>query len=289
MAVMENNNLPHGILRIKRHLSSLKPAEKRVADYIIKNSGQVIHQSIIKLAENVGVSEATVVKFCQRIGYSGYQELKIMLAQESDHNEGEHIYGEIKAEDDLNTIINKIFQMYNQSLKETKKMLEKSNLAQCIAMILAAERIFLFGYYASGVVAQDLALKFKRIGYNAEALLENHNQKTVGALLSAQDLVIAISNSGRTQEMVDSLEIVQNSGAKIIVITANLGSPVAEYADQLLLNASNETPFRGSALTSRMSQLAVIDMLFLGVATTEFDKAISAIKKTREAIKKSRV
>lgn len=289
MASMGMNNLPHGLLRIKSHLNSLKPAERRVADYILKYSNEVIHQSIIKLAENADVSEATIVKFCQRIGYSGYQELKIMLAQESDEGKEEHIYGEIEADDELDLIINKIFQIYNQSLKETKKMLETSNLKQCVAMILKAERIFFFGYGASGIVAQDGELKFKRIGHNTEALLDSHYQKTVAALLTERDLVVAISDSGRTKELVESLNVVKESEAKIIVITSNLGSPVSEYADQILLNSSEETPFRGSALASRMSQMAVLDMLFLGVATAEYDKISRDIKKTREALKTSKV
>ncbi len=176
--------LPNGLLRIKSHLNSLKPAERRVAEYVIKNSGEVIHQSIIKLAKNAGVSEATVVKFCQRIGYSGYQELKIVLAQGYDDSDDEHIYGEIEADDDLTTISNKIFQIYIQSLNETKTLLQNNKLEACVDIFHKAEKIFFFGYGASGLVAQDGELKFKRIGHTAQAVLDNHAQKTVGSLLS---------------------------------------------------------------------------------------------------------
>ncbi len=100
---------------------------------------------------------------------------------------------------------------------------------------------------------------------------------------------MAISDSGRTKELVEVLDIIRPTGAKVIVITSNLGSPVTEYADQILLNSSKETPFRGSAMASRMSQLAVIDMLFLGVASTEYDQVYSAIKKTRVAVNTSKL
>jgi len=99
--IERKNTLPNGILRIKSHLTSLKPAERKVADYILDNVNEVIHLSITKMAENVGLSEATVVKFCQHIGYSGYQELKIILAQAGGKEHGEHIYGEIEANDNL--------------------------------------------------------------------------------------------------------------------------------------------------------------------------------------------
>lgn len=286
----EKARFPHGLLRIKSLFNSLKPAEQKTASFILENSEEVIHLSITKLAEKVGVSEATVVKFCQRIGYSGYQELKIFLASSAEKGgDNEHIYDDIGPGDSLDIIKDKIFQIYSRSLDETKEMLTNSALDKCVQMVLDSRRIFFFGYGASGIVAMDGELKFKRIGHNSEALLDNHNQKTIGSLLNEKDLVIGISDSGRTRELIESLVIVKNTGAKVIAITSNLGSPISEYADQILLNSSEETSFRGSALASRISQMAVIDMLFLGVATAEFDKITEALKKTRAAVKPSRL
>lgn len=284
------NSLPHGLLRIESHLDSLKPAEKRVAEYVVQNTSEVIHLSITKLAEAADVSEATVVKFCQRIGYSGYQELKIMLAQSGEEeSREEHIYGEIESGDDTDVIINKIFQIYNQSLNSTKKLLQSSDLKEAIKLLLEAKRIYFFGYGASGIVAMDGELKFKRINYVSEAVTDNHNQKTIAALLNSKDLVIAISDSGRTRELVEALEIVNKTGAGVIVITSNMGSPVTKYADRVLLTSSKETPFRGSALASRMAQLAVIDILFLGVATAQYEDTLEALYLTRKAMESSRV
>lgn len=287
----ETRNISHDVLiRIRSFLSSLKPAEQRTAEYVIDNATEVIHLSITKLAEKVGVSEATVVKFCQKIGYSGYQELKIFLAASIKNKDNEeHIYDDIAAGDSTETIINKIFQIYSGSFSDTKKMLKNSELNECVSMLLESKRIFFFGYGASGIVALDGELKFKRIGYNTEALTDNHSQKTVASLLSKKDLVIAISDSGRTKELIESLVIVKKSGANIIAITSNLGSPITNYSDQILLNSSKETSFRGSALASRMSQMAVIDMLFLGVSTAVFDKISINLSKTREAIKTSKI
>ncbi|MDI3548648.1 MAG: hypothetical protein PWR10_2300 [Halanaerobiales bacterium] len=291
MAINEKSSLPHGELRIKSHLNSLKPAEKKVGEYILKNVSEVIHLSITNLAEKAGVSEATVVKFCKRIGYSGYQELKIMLAQSGEEGQvqGEYIYGEIEAGDKIDVIINKMFQIYSHSLNSTKKLLQNADVETCIQLILGAERLFFFGFGASGLVALDGELKFKRINHTTEAIIDNHNQKTVGALLTEKDLVIAISDSGKTRELVESLKVVRETGAKIIVITSNLGSPVTKYADRVLLTSSQETPFRGSALASRMAQLAVIDLLFLGVATAEYDKTLEALEKTRKVMLTSRL
>lgn len=279
-----NGGLPHGFLRIESHLDALKPAEKKVAEYILKNLPETIRLSITKLAENVGVSEATIVKFCQHIGYSGYQELKIMLAQSSEQSDKEHIYGEIEADDSANIIVEKIFQIYHHSLNATKKFLLNADVAACVNLILGAERVFFFGYGASGIVALDAEQKLKRIDHVAEALTDSHSQKTVAALLTTKDLVIAISDSGRTKELISSVKVAKKVGTKIVGITSNLGSPLTQLADQVLLTSSKETPFRGSALASRMAQLAVIDVLFLGVATNEYDHTLTALNKTRLAM-----
>lgn len=287
--IQGKDSLPNGILRIKSQLISLKPAERRVADYILDNINEVIHLSITKMAENAGASEATVVKFCQHIGYSGYQELKIILAQAGEKEHREHIYGEIEANDDINIIIEKIFQIYNQSLNNTKELLQNTDVKISIEMILKARRLYFFGFGASGIVAEDADLKFKRINYISEALIDNHKQKTAGALLTKEDVVIAISDSGKTKELIESLEIVKHTMAKIIAITSNLGSPITKLADITLLTSSQETPFRGSALASRMAQLAVIDVLFLGVATAEYTKTLEALEKTRVALQESKL
>ncbi|MBU4349803.1 MurR/RpiR family transcriptional regulator [bacterium] len=287
--IQGKDSLPNGILRIKSQLTSLKPAERRVADYILDNINEVIHLSITKMAENAGVSEATVVKFCQHIGYSGYQELKIILAQAGEKDYREHIYGEIEANDDIDIIIKKIFQIYNQSLNNTKELLQNTDVKTSIEMILKARRLYFFGFGASGIVAEDADLKFKRINYISEALTDNHRQKTIGALLTKEDVVIAISDSGRTKELIESLKIVKNAMAKIIAITSNLGSPITKLADITLLTSSQETPFRGSALASRMAQLAVIDVLFLGAAVAEYDKTLEALNKTRLVMQESKL
>jgi DNA-binding MurR/RpiR family transcriptional regulator len=284
------DNLSNGILRIKSQLTSLKPAKRRVADYILENIDEVIHLSVTRVAENAGVSEATVVKFCQHIGCSGFQELKIILAQAGEKEHKKHIYGEIEASDNINIIIEKIFQIYSKSLNSTKELLQNTaDLKTSIEMILKARRLYFFGFGASGIVAEDADLKFKRINYGTEALIDNHKQKTVGALLTKEDIVIAISDSGRTKELIESLKIVKNARAKIIAITSNLGSPITKLADITLLTSSQETPFRGSALASRMAQLAVIDVLFLGVATAEYDKTLEALSKTRLVMQESKL
>jgi len=283
------NNLEDAQLRIGSLYDSLKPAEKKVADFILKNVPLVIRYSITRVAEEAGVSEATVVKFCQRLGYSGYQEFKITLAQNRKEAEVEEIYDAIAPNDDSKTIINKIFQLYERSFADTKKLISGANLEQCVKMLRGAQRIYFFGFGASAIVARDAEQKFNRINYFSRALVESHSQQTTAALLGPEDLVVAISHSGRTTDLIKSLDIVRENGTPVIAITSNLKSPVAEKADEVILFASRETPFRGSAMASRMAQLAAIDVLFLGVATSEFEKTTSALHRTRVVMSRTKI
>ncbi len=214
-----------------------------------------------------------------------------MLAQlkQVERKQERNIYGPINGDDNLEVIINKLFQIYNQSLENTKKLFTDCNLQSSINLVLNAERIYFFGFGASGIVAQDAELKFKRIGYQAEALVDNHIQNTIAPLLNKNDLVVAISDSGKTKELFESLEVVVETEAAIISITSNLGSPISNLADEVLLTSSKETSFRGSAIASRMAQLAIIDVLFISAATAEYEKTVEALDKTRIALQKSRL
>lgn len=286
---MDSGKLPHGVVRINSYLNQLKPAEKKVAEYVLENPEKVVHLSITNLAAKANVSEATVVKFCQRIGYSGYQELKIRLAQAREGKLKEHIYGEIKPSDNTDDIIKKIFQIYDQSFSSTRKLLQSEKIEKAAEKIRKAKRLYFFGFGASGIVARDSELKFKRLNYVAEALVDNHMQKTVAPLLGENDVVLAISDSGRTRELFNTVKVARNAGAEIIVLTSSMGSPITENADIVLLHSSRETPFRGSALASRMAQLAVIDVLFLKIANAEYDKTIEALDKTRFVMQDSKM
>ncbi len=284
-----SRKLSREILQIKSHLDTLKPAERKVADYVIENADEVVYSSITNLAKEIGVSEATIVKFCQRVGYSGYQELKIMLAR-SDRGPDDQgmIYGAIEPGDSVGELKNKLFQIYDESLESTNKLIETDLYDEVVDKILSARRLYFFGYGASGIVARDAELKFVRIGLPAIAMTDSHNQKTVASLLQPDDLVVAISDSGRTRELIEVLDILEEIDCQRVAITSQVGSPVSKRSEITLLTSSRETPYRGSAIASRIAQLAVIDILFLATALANHDETTAALQRTREAMQISK-
>lgn len=285
----EIKSLSKDILQIKSHLENLKPAEKRAAEYVVNHANEVVYSSITKLAENIGVSEATIVKFCQSVGYSGFQELKIKLARiDQQPGNQENIYGEIEPGDSITQLKEKLFHIYDESLNNTKKLVDVDYYEKVVEKILNAKKLYFFGYGASGVVAQDAELKFVRIGLPAVALTDSHSQKTVASLLGPDDLVVAISDSGKTRELIEVLDILKAKKCQRVAVTSQAGSSVSDRSDITLLTSSKETPYRGSAIASRLAQLAVIDILFLATALTNHKETTTALQKTREAMQISK-
>ena len=162
------------LLHIKGLYPSLRPAEQRVADEILENANEVVHLSITALAKRVGVSDATVVKFCKRVGYKGFQDLKIRLAANVAVTP-KPIYGEINRGDDIAAIKEKIFRINIQALEDTIRTLDSQALQKAVAAIVKAPRIQFYGIGASGIVAEDAQQKFMRIGLSA-AFIDSHMQ-----------------------------------------------------------------------------------------------------------------
>lgn len=147
------------LLHIRGVLPSLRPAEQRVANEILENPQQAVHMTISELGRRAQVSDATVVKFCKRLGYKGFQEFKILLAQDV-VTKPQPVYGEIEPADSLGTVKDKIFQSNIQALQDTALTLSESALEEAVHAILSAREIHFYGIGASGLVAQDAEQKF---------------------------------------------------------------------------------------------------------------------------------
>ena len=271
------------LLHIKGLYPSLRPSERRVADEILENPKEVVYLSITSLGKRVGVSDATVVKFCKRLGYKGFQDLKIRLAA-SVAVTPKPIYGEINRGDDIPAIKEKIFRINIQALEDTIRTLDSQELQKAVTALVNAPRIHFYGVGASGIVAEDAQQKFMRIGLTAVAFIDSHVQRTMAALLGKDDVAMGISYSGQTWEIVEALRVAVETGATTICLTNFPESQVTRYADLQLFTSSSETILRSGAISSRIAQLSTIDSLFIGVALEMYDRANSSIEKTIAAI-----
>lgn len=270
----------NALLHLRSSYPTLRPAERRVADEILRNPSAIVHLSITELAKLAGVSDATVVKFCKRLGYKGFQEFKILLAQDV-VIKPEPIYGEVEPGNDIGTIKEKIFQANITALQDTAQVLNTQALEEAVRAIAKAREIHFYGLGASGIVALDAEQKFSRIGLRASAFVDSHMQITRAVLLRPGDVVVGLSYSGETIEIVEALRAARNVGALTIAITNYSASAITTQADLVLVTSSHENIFRSGAISSRIAQLSIIDTIFIAVALVDYARSQEAIEKTR--------
>jgi len=233
-------------------------SEKKVADWLFSHSGEILPYSISDLASKCDSSEATIVRFSKRLGCSGYQDLKITLAKEHDKKV---IQPTITGADDCYSIFEKMCNDAYMSLERTKKILSAESMTRAAEAISAARRVVLIGLGTSAQVAEDASNKFLRAGCNSAAYADTHMQTVAVSQLRAGDVVVGISQSGSSKDVVEAMKTARSHGATTISITARERSPIARQSDIMLLTDTEETRHSTLGLNSHISRLVVIDAL----------------------------
>lgn len=275
------------LLRIKSGMEMFKPSERSVADFVLSYPEQVMQMSISEAARDIGVGESTVIRFCRAVGYKGYQEFKLRLAQDL-VEPVEFIHENISFADKTAELAQKVFQTNVKAVEDTMKALDPEMVEVAAKALAAARKIDIYGVGYSSFSALDAKFKFVRLGLMADAYGDAHLQAMAAASLGQGDVAIGISHSGSTKDVVDALTAARKSGANTISITNFNPSPITRVSDVVLLTASPESPLGGEVLTSRIAQLCVIDVLSVALAVELGERCLDLIKKTSEAVKKKR-
>jgi DNA-binding MurR/RpiR family transcriptional regulator len=274
--------VPGSFVRLQGAYSGLRAAEQRVADFILRHPDELIYLTVTELAERTNTSESTVVRLCQKIGYKGYQEFKIVLARDLVEPTTE-IYAAIEPDDDLSTVKQKVFQANTQALRDTIEVLDDDMLGKAVDALSHAGRVDIYGVGGSGPLAGDAYHKFLKLGLRAVALSDGDLMAMSSALLGPGDVALGISHTGASRDVTDALGRAKANGATTICITHRSSSPITKVADIQLVTAAKETAFRSDASSSRIAQLTIIDTLYVGVAHKSHDRSLQMIEKTREA------
>jgi DNA-binding MurR/RpiR family transcriptional regulator len=279
-------------VRIRALVPSLAPAERRVAERVLSDPTTVAASTISSLARDCATSETTVIRFCRAVGFTGYPSLRLALAAEngrSGADDSRELTGDIAADDDLDKVVAKIAFADARAVEETAQQLDLGALHQVIDALVAAKRVDIYGVGASGFVALDFQQKLHRIGRIAFAWTDPHIALTSAALLTSEDVAVAISHSGATQDTLDALALAKSRGATTVALTNFPRSPLAELGDHVLTTAARETTFRSGATASRLAQLTVVDCVFVGVAQRTFETTQRALEATHAAVADRRV
>lgn len=277
-----------GLVSLQAILEQLKPSERKVADYILAHPEDVVKLSVQKLAELSGVSEATIIRLARSLNMKGYQELKLRIAGDLTKQTAMGSYQEIMMEGSVESIMQAVSWNNIQSIQDTLSVLSNEEVKKAVDVLSVARKIDVYGVGASAVIADDIRQKFSRINLWCEVYSDFHAQLTSAVTLTQKDVVIGISYSGQTEDIIQSLTEAKQQGATIITLTKFGPSPVAELAHIRLFTSSVEKSIRSGAMASRIAQLNVIDILFITMISRMQEQVIPLLEKSRLAVSRTK-
>ena len=260
----------------------LRKSEVKVADAVLADPDAAVRSTLQGLANEAGVSEPTVVRFCRALDCAGFQEFKLRLAQTLASRDT-YFHRDVTAEDTGAELATKLLDGAIASLVQLKHQMAHEALERAIGLYQAAERVELYGSGGSAVVAEDAQLKLFRLGKPAIAYSDPHIQNAAAALLDERALVIAISHSGRSRDLLRTVEIAREAGARVIAVTATR-SPLAERSDVTLTVDIGEDSDVFSPVKSRLGQTVLLDILAVGVAVRGGEAMLGRLARARRAI-----
>lgn len=261
----------------------LTKSEKRIADYISEHRDEIMGQTVAEIAQHTGSAEITISRFCKKLGFGGLQSLKIALASELS-SPAETPYGDIGKEDGEAAVAGKIFRNITDGLQDTLKILDFTLIARAVELLQGARRLAIYGFGNSATVCKDMETRFLRFGMAVQAFSDAHMQVTSAALLDEHDVVMAVSHSGATKDILESVQIAKARGAKVIAITSYAQSELARRADIALIGMGREVNYRSEAAASRLVHMAIGDILYTCLAMKMPEQYQANLQKMREVI-----
>lgn len=267
---------------------SLTPSAKRIAIFVLKNPSIVIKLSIADLSTSIKVGEATIIRFCRTLGFSGFQAFKLSLAIElskEDKSKIDILDTNVMPNDSAKLIAQKLHTSINNVLAETLNLLNFETLNTVTQLIKSAKGIYFFGVGSSGITAEDAKNKLMRIGINVDALTNNHFMYMKASLLNSDYLAIGISHSGQSKETIKAIKIAKKTGATTIVLTHNPRSSITQFADYVLVNGNRQGKLQGDSIGTKISQLYVLDLIYALLVQNDLIGAQENKVKTTNALK----
>lgn len=282
-AAADQSPVENALSRIRIAHPNMAKGARRIADFILAQPADIVRMSVTELSEAVGVSEGSIINFCRSIGLSGFQHMKLSLAQEI-VQPVQFIHEDVSRDDDMDTICRKIFHSGIQALRDSLSVLDPHALARAVETIRAAKRVEIYGIGSSAPIAEDTHYRMLRIGLDARIVTDSHIQAISASRCDPDVAVLTISHSGATHETVASTRLAREAGAKTIVITNFARSPIQAFADIVLFTMARETEFRTEAMSSRIAQLCVVDALIAALALADYDRSTETLKSTFDVL-----
>lgn len=270
------------LLRLREVHASLSSTEQQIAGFILDNPEETADLTVRELADRTFSSPSSVLRVCRAVGFLGYKDMRHALIQElaALGDRGSHPEEEVAPEDSVQDIIDKVTHKNVQSLLDTQRLLDPEVVEDCVRLLSGARMIMLFGIGASLLAAKDAYLKFLRLDKPCVVNEDWHSQLLQAVNSTPQDVGIVFSYSGQTVEMIQCMKAMKENGTPVIAITRYYPSAVAKMADYALYIAANESLFRNGAMSSRLSQMNVTDVLYTLFAGEDREATMRRLTRT---------
>lgn len=284
---MKNHYLEQRIRLKKRTLSE---TEQKISDYFVHSDDLISRKTLEDLANEIAVSQSSIYQFVKKIGYSGFQDFKIDIARNFNHQPEFHNLNSMTSNDVIDEndscvdIAKKVLQSNLSSLNNAIHFLTEELLTEVLTLIYSAKTLHFFGLGGSSIVAFDSFHKFIRTKYRCNYIFDYHMQLSFATKLTSEDCVFIFSHSGQTKEAVNLARQIKKTPAKIIALTGNSGSELVSLANEAIIVLTEETLFRTESLASRISYLTVMDIIYTNVMHHNYDQNVESIKKIRDNI-----
>jgi DNA-binding MurR/RpiR family transcriptional regulator len=262
------------LVKIAATLDQMSPGDRQIGQFIVKSPEQVLRLSSASLATETGTSQSSIVKFSQKLGFTGYSDLKLAVSEAKAQRQeipDELIHGTIQAGDTYSIVAKKLIGSKLLSIQQTLHVNKEKDIRKALDLLNKAQRVHLVGVGASSLVARDFSYKLLKLGRNVQYDSDSHIQMANASTLGSKDVLFALSHSGASIETVRIAEVAKRCEAKVIGMTRVAKNPLQQLADVRLFTVADEEKVRSSAITARDAQLTLTDLLFILLVQTQTD------------------
>ena len=258
-------NINKVILKIEENHNKFTKSEIKVMDFILQNSKYILEHSIGEISSKIGVSDATLSRFAIKIGFKGFNELRFILDQESKRVNIEKNYSN-------NSVLDKLVNDYKVFLDQNVELIKNENVSFLIDCIKNSSRIKIYGIGSSGYFSKEMGFRLSKLGFDSKAITETHEMKIDANFCNEKDLIIGVSLSGLTNDVIESMGIGRNNGAKTIALTNYPNSKIGNFSDKIIKIISKNTLEMGHFISPQLGLIFVLDYIISKIILENPDK-----------------
>ncbi|UUV20096.1 MurR/RpiR family transcriptional regulator (plasmid) [Fusobacteria bacterium ZRK30] len=239
------------ILEIQNKYNSLTQKEKELVDYILKNKNKINNISITTLSKEIGISPSTITRFSKKINCDSFVDMKMKLNL---------LKNEVKQKKSDN-IFSNVHNYYAETINNAKNLLTDKSINNLVREIKKSNKIYIYGVGSSGLSGQEIMQRLLRMGFNVHCITDSHMMRISSAIVSDEDLVIGISISGETKEVIDALKICKRNNAKTIGISGSKESRINKFVDELIIVPNTSFIGNETFINTQFSTMYLFDLI----------------------------